>query len=186
VRLDVERQFVLGPAPSRHVEEVLAQARRARDERRRLDVTYCGSSAEPSRRTIQPHQVVQARGSWYVYGWCETAAAWRRFRAERFLELRTLDGRFDRRADFRPIERAEDLLQADEVVTARVVFDASIARWLEERYPDGRRTADGGLEVTFPVADPAWFVREMLYYGDRALVIEPASLRQAVMSMVVA
>ena len=34
--------------------------------------------------------------------------------------------------------------------------------------------------VTFKVADPAWFAREVLQYGAEAEVLEPESLRQAV------
>ena len=181
---EVERRFVLGPGPSPHVEQVLALVRRARDERHKLDAVYCGSSGEPARRVIDPYQVLNAGGAWYVYAWCETAEGWRRYRVERFLELRPMEERFTPRADFRPLERSEQLFSADETVTARVVFDARIARWLRERYPGGRDVADGGYEVTFRVADPGWFVREILQYGAEAEVVEPASLREAVRKIV--
>ena len=181
---EVERSFVLGPAPSPHVEQVLALARRARDEHRKLDVVYCGSSGEPGRRAIDPYQVVTAGATWYVYAWCETAGGWRRFRVERFLEITPLKESFEPRADFRPLERPEELLSADETIRARVLFGAGIARWLRERYPDGRDLSDGRYEVTFSVADPGWFVREILQYGAEAEVVEPASLREAVRGMV--
>ena len=86
---------------------------------------------------------------------------------------------------FKPIRKPEELLHADEVVTANVAFSPRIARWLEERYPDGREAADGRYVVTFKVADPAWFVREVLQYGAEAEVLEPEGLREAV-KMVVA
>lgn len=181
---EVERRFVLGPAPSPHFEQVLALARRARDEQLKLEVVYCGSSGEPSRRTIDPYQVVSAGPTWYVYAWCESASGWRRFRAERFLEITPLKDRFVPRADFRALERPEELLSTDEVVRAKVVFASRIARWLRERYPGGHDLPDGRYEVTFPVADPTWFVREMLQYGAEAEVVEPASLREAVRGMV--
>jgi predicted DNA-binding transcriptional regulator YafY len=181
---DVERQFVLGPAPSPHVEQVLSLSRRARDQHRKLDVVYCGSAGEPGRRVIDPYQVVTAAENWYVYAWCETSGGWRRFRAERFLEITTLKEGFAPRSDFRPLERPEELLAADDTIRARVVFDARVARWLRERYPGGRGLPDGQYEVTFPVADPSWFVREILQYGAEAEVVEPESLREAVRGMV--
>jgi predicted DNA-binding transcriptional regulator YafY len=55
---------------------------------------------------------------------------------------------------------------------------------MRERYPDGRNLPDGCYEVTFPVADPSWFVREVLQYGAEAEVVEPESLRVAVRDMV--
>lgn len=181
---DVQRQFVLGPAPSAHVEQVLALARRARDDHGKLEAVYCGSTGEPGRRVIDPYQVVTARATWYVYAWCETSGAWRRFRAERFLEITPLKERFTPRPDFRPLERPEELLSADESIRARVLFGAGIARWLRERHPGGRDLPDGRYEVMFPVVDPSWFVREMLQYGAEAEVVEPESLREAVRRMV--
>ena len=81
---------------------------------------------------------------------------------------------------FRPIRAPEDLLRADAPVLAKVAFSPRIARWLEERYPDGQERQDGRYVVTFKVADPAWFAREVLQYGAEAEVLEPESLRQAV------
>ena len=180
---DSAERLVLGPAPSPHVETVLALARRARDERRKLAVTYCGSAGEPSDRVVCPHQVIQHEHRWYVYAWCERVVGFRLFRADRFLEAQVTDARFERRPDFRPIEHAEQLLAANAPLAARVVFGASIARWLRERYPGGREVAGGRYEVTFTVADPAWFVREVLQYGAEAEVVEPESLREAVRRM---
>lgn len=180
----VER-LLLGPAPSPHVETVVALARRARDERRKLEISYCGSAGEPSRRTVCPHQIIQHENKWYVYAWCEKVEAFRLFRADRFLEAQVTDARFERREEFRPVERVDQLVVADRPLTARVVFAQNIARWLRERYPGGREVDGGGYEVTFTVADPAWFVREVLQYGGEAEVVEPESLREAVKWMVI-
>ncbi|HXF96636.1 MAG TPA: WYL domain-containing protein [Gemmatimonadales bacterium] len=181
---DAAERLVLGPVPSPHVETVLALARRARDERRKLEIGYCGSAGEPSERVICPHQLLQHQNRWYVYAWCEKVGGFRLFRAERFLAARLLEARFERRPDFRPLERADQLLVADRPVVARVVFDRGIARWLRERYPGGRELPGGRYEVSFTVADAAWFVREILQYGAEAEVVEPAGLREAVRRMV--
>jgi predicted DNA-binding transcriptional regulator YafY len=71
-------------------------------------------------------------------------------------------------------------------VAAQVAFSAKIARWLKEKYPDGREQRDGRYIVTFQVADPAWFVREVLQYGAEAEVLRPEALREAVRNMVAA
>lgn len=178
----VERQFVLGPTTSPHVEQVLV--RRARDERRKLDVVYCGSDGDRGRRTIHPHQVVSAGRVWYVHAWCEASGDWRLFRAERFLEIKPLAERFEPREPDRALERPEGLFRAATTTPARVVFSARVARWLRERFPKGHDLPDGRYEVTFPVADPSWFVREMLQYGAEAEVVAPESLREAVREMV--
>jgi predicted DNA-binding transcriptional regulator YafY len=182
--VDVERRYVLGPAASPHVEQVLALVRRARDDNRKLDVVYCASHGDPGRRTIEAHQVLTAGGAWYVHAWCETSGGWRLFRAERFLEITPLEECFEPRPVDPAEDRAAQLFRADATVAARVVFTPRVSRWLRERYPDGRDLPDGSYEVAFAVADPSWFVREILQYGAEAEVVEPESLREAVRDMV--
>lgn len=171
-------------ATSEHIEAVLSVARRARDERRRLAIEYAGSTGEPAARTVHPHQLVRHRRWWYVVAWCERVGAVRRFRADRILDACLLDDGFDPRPDFAPISTTAMLLDADEVILARVAFDGRIRRWIEERHPGGRDLPDGRYVVAYRVADPAWFVREVLQYGDGAEVLEPESLRDAVRRVV--
>jgi predicted DNA-binding transcriptional regulator YafY len=162
------------------VEAVLGLARQAREERRPLAIVYCGSQGDVRRRVIHVHQIVERQVWWYVIAWCEEARAFRHFRADRVLEASLLDGRFAPRPEFQPLTRADHVFRAAAAVPATVAFSPAIARWLRERYPSGREGPDGRYLVTFPVADPAWFVREVLQYGAEAEVLEPAGLREAV------
>jgi proteasome accessory factor C len=175
---DVERAWALGPTPGERVAQMLAMARRARDERRKLELLYSGSSGEPSRRVVQPHQVVQAGGTWYLVAWCEKSAATRRFRVERILELAELDASFTPRRDLKSVKGAKDLLSADSLPTATVAFNPSISRWIRERYPAGKESKDGRYLVTLPVADPNWLAREVLQYGAEAEVVVPEAMRE--------
>ncbi len=181
---EVERSWVVGPTPEERLVRHLALAREARDERRKLDLTYCGAAGEPSRRIIHPYQVVQAGGVWYLVAWCERAQAVRHFRAERVLELTPLEDRFVPRPDFRPVRRASDLLAGEGHPRARVAFSPRIARWLRERYPGGETAPDGRYLVELPVADPHWLAREVLHYGAEAEVLEPDWLREFMGKMV--
>src|SRR2546428_9271730 len=61
---NVETSYALGPTPSAHVEQVLSVARQARDERRKLDINYCGSARQPaSRRVYAPQALPTSRGA---------------------------------------------------------------------------------------------------------------------------
>jgi predicted DNA-binding transcriptional regulator YafY len=180
----VGRAYGLGPTPSAHLDQVLAQARQARAGRLKLEIHYCGLGAEPAWRVVHPHQVVQYLGVWYVIAWCEKVCDFRHFRAERVLESRLLVQDFKPQILFTPIREARQLLQAEETVTATVAFSKRIARWLKERYPDGREDGAGRYLVTFKVADPAWLAREVLQYGAEAEVVGPESLRGAVKAAV--
>src|SRR3989442_13320382 len=90
----VETSYALGPTPSAHVEQVLSVARQARDERRKLDINYCGSAREPAARVVHGHQVVQHGGVWYLVAWCERGHAFRQFRRDPVLEAKILRQHF--------------------------------------------------------------------------------------------
>ncbi len=181
----IESAYAIGSAPSADLDGVLAVARTARDEKRKLELLYCGSAGEPSRRIAHVHQIVENAGRWYVIAWCEKVQDFRRFRAERILEVRLLPQDFRPQVLFTPINDPKELLNADGTVPAQVAFSKKIVRWLKEKYPNGREQSDGRYVVTFQVADPAWFVREVLQYGAEAQVLAPEGLREAVRRMVV-
>lgn len=180
----VERAWAVGPTPGEGVSRVLAVARRARDERRKLSMLYCGSLGEPTRRVVHPHQVVEASGAWYIVAWCEGAGAGRRFRAERVLEAVLLPDGFEPTESLTRVRGPRDLLYAERVGMATVAFSSRIARWLRERYPDGEARSDGSYVVRFVVADPRWLAREVLQYGADAEVLEPEGLREFMRSVV--
>jgi proteasome accessory factor C len=180
----IESAYAIGSAPSADLDGVLAVARRARDDKRKLEILYCGSAGEPSRRIVHVHQIVEAGGRWYVIAWCEKVQDVRRFRAERILEAKLLPQEFRLQVLFKPIKDARELLSADGAVPARVAFSKKISRWLKEKYPNGHEEGDGRYVVTFQVADPAWLVREVLQYGAEAEVLGPEGLREAVKRMV--
>ena len=176
----VDAAYAISAAPSEELEERLAVARRARDERRKLEILYCASAGEPSRRVVHVHQIVEAAGRWYIVAWCEKVGAFRNFRADRVLEATLLAQDFRPQLLFQPIRKPEELLRAEEMVAAKVAFSPRVARWLKERYPGGREENDGRYVVTLKVADPAWLVREVLQYGVEAEVLEPEGMREAV------
>ena len=180
----IQSAYAIGSAPSADLDGVLAVARTARDEKRKLELLYCGSGGEPSRRIAHVHQIVESAGRWYVVAWCEKVQDFRRFRAERILEAKLLAQDFRPQVLFKPLKDAAELLSADGTVPAQVAFSKKIARWLEEKYPNGKAQRDGRYVVTFQVADPAWFVREVLQYGAEAEVLGPEALREAVRRMV--
>jgi proteasome accessory factor C len=180
----IDSAYAIGTAPSAELDGVLAIARAARDGKRKLEILYCGSDGEPSRRVVHVHQIIESGGRWYVIAWCEKVQDFRRFKAERILEAKILTQDFRPQVLFTPITDPRALLSADETVPAEVRFSRKIARWLKEKYPDGKEQRDGSYVVTFRVADPAWFVREIVQYGAEAEVVGPGSLREMMARMV--
>ncbi len=163
--------------------DVVDVARHAVTDCSKLRVAYAGDgAAEPTERVVRPHQVVTWEGATYIVGWCELAGDWRRFRADRVVEIELLEGRFGRHLDFQPVEEHALVFRepAGGVDTVRVRFSPSVARWITERWPDAEGLADGSAVVTYRVASVDWLVRHVLQYGPEAEVLEPAGYREAV------
>lgn len=157
----------LGAAPP----EVLAAVQRASSECRRIEIDYYSFGRDAwARRVIDPHQVFNAAGQWYVGGWCHLAVADRIFRLDRIRSAGILDEAFEPRPTvaqppvFTP--RPEDPV---------VVLDLPpSARWVAEEYPvDGvEERADGRWRVRLRVSERAWLERLLLRLGPDARVVE--------------
>src|SRR2546427_9808225 len=77
----VETSYALGPTPGAHVEQVLSVARQARDERRKLEINYCGSAGEPAAHVEHLPQRGEQGGGWVLRAGCGRGDAFPHFRA---------------------------------------------------------------------------------------------------------
>ncbi|HWA58581.1 MAG TPA: WYL domain-containing protein [Gemmatimonadales bacterium] len=173
-----ERSWAMGPTPGPGIAGVLEILRSARDHHRKVDLLYCGSDAEASRRIVHPYQVLQSAKVWYLVAWCEKANGIRHFRAERILGLTELEEAFEPVARPPAIRTGSDLMAGGETLAATVAFSPKIARWIREQYPEGTVGPDGRYHVRFQVADPRWMIREVLQYGAEAELVAPEGLRE--------
>jgi len=163
--------------------DVVELARLALNARKKLHLVYAGEGAErPSERVVQVHDVVAAEGRFYMIAWCESAAAWRRFRCDRVLAATLSDEGFTPREDVPSVTERGDLFQPPQegVDEVSVKFSPAISRWVMERYPGARDAGDGSALVTFETASVDWLVRTVLQYGADAEVLGPPAYREAV------
>jgi proteasome accessory factor C len=157
----------LGPA----VPQVLELVQRAVGEHRQLELDYYSFGRDSSgTRLVDPWQVFNARGQWYLSGFCRAAGGERLFRVDRISRATMLDETFppplslpDRRT-FHPAADGQT-----------IVLDlAPPARWIAEQYPNlgVAERPDGALRVTLPVTERAWLERLLLRAGPSATVVE--------------
>ena len=171
----------MAAAGLRAPDDLDALLRRAVAERRCVDIRYAGLDREPTRRRIEPHELLGWEGKLYCVAWCRAAGDWRHFRADRMLDAAPCDDTFTprRRVTTTLDERPAFRLPESGADGVRVRFAAGIARWLLERYPDAMRQPDGSVIVTYDVASVDWLVRHVLQYGTEAEVLAPAGYRDA-------
>jgi proteasome accessory factor C len=157
----------LGPA----VPEVLDVLRRATAERRGLQLDYYSFGRDSSgTRLVEPWEVFNARGQWYLSGFCRAAGGERLFRVDRISGATMLaetfvapPGPLDRRTFHADASRQTIVLDLDRP-----------ARWIAEQYPNlGVAERPGGvLRVTLPVSERAWLERLLLRAGPSATVVD--------------
>ncbi|HEU4700515.1 MAG TPA: WYL domain-containing protein [Gemmatimonadales bacterium] len=159
----------------------LAVLRGAVREHRVLALDYRkADAAADERRTIHPYALVHASGRWYLVGHSEESGGVRVFRLDRIRGATALERTFEPPADFALDELVRDgrVFRAEAPERLVVRYGPRVARWVAER--EGRALAeDGSLTLEHPLADQDWAVRHVLQYGPDAEVLEPASVRAA-------
>lgn len=183
----------LGPGGGRAVdvelapvaEEILATLRHAREQSRALSLDYYSFGTDRwSRRVVEPYEVFNASGQWYLSAYCREAGDDRLFRVDRIRTAEVL---------------AETVL-ARTTEGAKSVFDPSPedprvtievgeeGRWIAEQYPVDavRESEPGRWQVTLAAGRRAWLERLLLRLGPGATVVAGEDPRAAAAERVLA
>jgi proteasome accessory factor C len=114
-------------------------------------------------------------------GHCERSAGLRVFRLDRIESLSETSDNFEMPEGFSLDSVVREgrvfLGQPDEEVTIR--YSPAVARWVAER-AGKKLDEDGGIALSYPLADTRWVVRHVLQYGSEARVLSPESAKAAV------
>jgi len=131
-------------------------------------------------RVVDPYALAHVAGAWYMTAFDHERQAMRTFRLDRMDDLTPLDQTFTRRpGPIRPRREQDDTM----TLTARVLFDAEVARWVREApsyFTAATEETPDGLLVTLRLRQEEDAVAWVLSWGRHARVLEPVSLRQRV------
>jgi proteasome accessory factor C len=172
-------ETVLGIGPGEGIDVELAGAppgvldalRGACRDRRKVRVEYYSYGRDGrSERVVQPWQVFNAGGQWYLWAWCEEARGERTFRVDRITSLETTADTFD--PPGRPTGPPAAYRPGRDDPVWVVDLDPP-AHWVAESYPHESVEAGPGsvLRVTFRSAETAWVERILLRAGRDARVV---------------
>jgi proteasome accessory factor C len=159
--------------------EVLEVLRGAVSTHRRVHLDYYSYGRDTrTERDVDPYLVHAEDGSLYLFGYCHSAEAERRFRIDRIASAEVLDATFEPP----PLDRTAGVFQPD-VDDPRVVLRlAPEASWVTETYPVEavEESDDGTLQVTLAVAAEPWLERLLVNLGPQATLVDaPAHLSGA-------
>lgn len=175
-----------GYSPSR--EGIFRTMVEALIQRRTVRMEYSSpGSTESTRRVVEPHHLQHYMASWVLIAYCRLREDWRKFYLSRIDGLDILSETFETRprAQWAPhVEGAFGIFQGAATLPVTLRFTPFRARWVREQvwHPsqEVRATDDGGLELTFPVADFREVRMMILQFGADVRVIEPEALRNEI------
>lgn len=123
------------------------------------------------RRHVQPHELFNHRGHWYLNAHCMTRGDERLFRIDRMRALEVTTMHFTAP----PKTAAKTLPTNSETQTpVRVRFTPQAGRYIVERFQDAaQRLSDGSVEVTVAGDSLRWLTGWVLSFGGEAVVLEP-------------
>lgn len=152
----------------------------------RLRVTHESVSGGRKTFVLEPYTLMVYRKGLYLVGLSHQHAEVRTFALDAFREVEWLRGdKFEYPADYRPeqvTEGAFGLIRGPSN-RVRILFDLKVSRYVERVmwHPTQRlKRTPAGLEMTMDVRGTVEVVTWVLGFGDKAVVLEPAALREAV------
>jgi predicted DNA-binding transcriptional regulator YafY len=148
---------------------------------------FSASQGEVTERVIEPHRLLENRGTWYLVAYCRLRKDLRIFALHRIEDYRLLDERFTPRPDAEIADWLASPLfleHREQEKRVKIFFDARAARYVRERkwHPSQKLNLqkDGSctLEFTTPSMEEA--KRWVLTFGAGAEVLEPLEFREMV------
>ena len=138
-------------------------------------------------RLVEPHHLQHYLGSWMLIAFCRTAGDWRKFNLSRMAQLHTPGETFPLRPRSEwgaQLEGAFGIFQGTHRTEVVLRFTSHRARWIRQQHwhVDQRieEQPDGGLHLSFPVADFREIKLRILQFGAEVEVLEPPELRKEI------
>jgi len=156
--------------------------------RKRLIIEYQSRSKdENTKREISPQRLIYYRDNWYLDAWCHVKNALRSFSVDviKLVELLDIEAiNIDENELNAELGAGYGIFAGKNVQWALLKFSADKAKWVvqEKWHPqqEGILEADGSYLLRFPFSDIRELIMDILKYGASVSVIEPKSLKDAI------
>ena len=148
------------------------------ENRHLIEFRYISPNGE-SVRSIEPYYLLFRWSSWYVWGWCAMRKDYRLFKLNRMDALKETDIGFPLRSAPMPDLSNEIIFPGK--IRVRALFDADVKWRLAEEFGKDSFTErdDGKLLFAADYTDMDALVFWILSFGDKAEVLEPEEVRDA-------
>lgn len=163
--------------------ERFAKLKTAILEKRALDILYCNTLGDTSKRSVLPIKLIFKDKSWYLQAFCEKADDYRLFKINRIVELNVTNRRFTQSFEDAPPVEIE-MMPGTGCIPVKLRFAPSVAFRVYDEFDHKQieKQADGSIlvEADFPMDN--WVVGYLFSFGNGVTVLEPEHLREALAS----
>ncbi len=149
--------------------------------RRALEIVYCSTSGETSRRVILPVKLIFKDKSWYLHAYCCMQEDYRLFKVNRIVEMTVLEERFGALPEeLPPIEQPYAPLPA--LMPMRLLFSPSVAFRVYDEFERVaiERQPDGSMLVQVQMPQDSWVINYLFSFGTEVSVLEPKEMQSQV------
>jgi predicted DNA-binding transcriptional regulator YafY len=170
------------------VERMFEQLQSAERDRRRVQFGYTDKRGVSTRRRVDPYGFIVSNGRVYLVGYDHDRTDMRVFAVDNASDVAVTPQTFEKPADFNleayGANSVSGVVQGAGVSEVTVRFSPVVAKAAAAASPVVRdravvRRDDGGVDITYRVADPLEIVRWSLGWGAEAEVLAPAEARRA-------
>jgi predicted DNA-binding transcriptional regulator YafY len=161
-------------------------------QRKQLAITYTARhNNQTTQRDVSPQRLVHYRENWYLDAWCHLRQELRNFALDRITQAQVLPSPAQEQ-DPAALQAAFDssygIFSGGPVTWATLRFSPERARWVaQEQWHDDQRAStqpDGSYHLQIPYSDHRELIMDILKHGAHCEVLEPHSLRSAVVEEV--
>jgi predicted DNA-binding transcriptional regulator YafY len=157
-------------------------------KRKTLSFSYTSPlQNERTTRTVDPYHLFNYMGTWHLLAYCHMRRDIRDFNLVRISDVRLLNDTFTIRQGFdikSYFNSAFGIYKGSRTRQVTLRFSPMKSRWVRGQvwHKDQKEKvlSDGSLELTFPVADYAEIIMEILKHGSEVEVIRPKDLRDVI------
>ena len=184
----VFHQTMLGASDYSKQTDLIDQLVQAIEDRRIVLLTYQSlRSTEPTTYDIYPYGLTYHRGSLYLVGHAPDHNAVRHWKVNRIEQVELTELRFSLPKDFdleAHFAKSFGVFQGEGDVHVKVRFAPAVARYVaESRWHSSQKLTqqqDGSLLAEFQLSNSEEIKRWIMSFGKHAVVLEPASLANAI------
>jgi len=156
------------------------------EARRLIELEYYAENEDAfSTRVAEPYALMNGLEGWYVKVFDPAKDGVRSFRLDRIKRIDVLDQTYRPRSDLDPIADVEGWPRTGQVEGSRIAqvwISPEHARWVAEERTVLAELDDGAVIVEWAFKGERYLVREILKEAGDAAVLEPADVREAVLT----